>query len=1434
MPVEQPFDIYQEQLTSLYHGLALWRPNPVENIYHQVSIGDVGYISEGVFIRMFNVTLPWNDESNRILGEPERYDSLTFTGIVREHFGQVDYYSRRVSREENTGNTQALSPEQAEGVTYRCRGRGALLVLPQGGHREIVIHRKVFEKYIRSHVVSWFNWSREIGLPVERMEDLVFVYGCTLVTSWAAAAFDDYTADAQVSLASRVVNNGGTSFHWSNIRGTVEYHDSCQLDPNGPHTRQNQCVFIKCFRAKRILFWTRHLRATAEPLPDDSDSSQENEIQVTQVSDVSNYRDPLIGVLDYIVEKRLDDIDKDDVGHVAITHHDDLKLIKDVEVLTADAVEQFLRENKVPLFVTDGAVMLRHPLRQIYEHEESESYGVSTTTSFRTSPISLTQSLVSTFPTSNPVRGSISPRDTPVSPPLGIPPVSSPPLVSFPSSSEPHRAVRTSPKSPGSYRFPPSLTAQDKAKFTRYFSKYSPVNGSLSGEKAREVFVKSKLPVEQLSQIWNLSDTQNRGSLDVADFIVAMYLIQASMSGQLPFIPTTLPPGLYEMASGQTLPGSAVASHTTGSSGSFSPGFPGSFPQNSGSLQPQYSGRPLQPQITGQVAQNQTGSASGLAPARNAPALAPLSPVSAPHLQPVWDVTPTEKATADKHFDGLDTQKRGYIEGDVAVPLMLQSKLPGDVLASIWDLADLNNDGRITRDGFAVAFHLVRRKLTGKEIPTILPASLMPPSMRVVVAPTASPFQHLPSDSPAISHPQPMILQPQRTVHSRFSAILAPQTHDFASNKDLLDYEDDAGAGASTTIKDHSADIGNLQNQLQSTTRSLENTRAEQNNVEVTVQNQAAQLSALQTQLSSAKAAYGAESRLLATLREHFSNQSSEIQKVKEELVRTESELSAIRLEQDEVEQNILHGKEEIRDLHCKMTGTGSTIEVVKAEIEKAKKELKQQKGLLVIAKKQLAAREAEGAKISQELQEVVAEVEEVTREQEMTEVELFKEPTAIQTSNRLSFASPPSLSGDSVPFSAAQPHPSSSSGSLTARSINPFERISGLQSPFLHSSVPTPAVVTSAQNEGTTTDNPFMFDQAFGDEEARPGPDVEAPSTRPERNVQLSTGKIVGELGAAVSEQVSEPSSDHGLFITPPIGPDYLKLPPPHATSLVPLEAHIDIDSHLKAGVAKEVVSNRYSLPQTAVEAVGAIADAQSSNPFLHLPAKDGSHFRASTSPFAVSPLAPPEVATLSDFDKAFGDFPGKAPTAGGKSLSFDNVFGKFTKAEPSASSLPATSVSSSGSAAVPPTSMSTSGIAKPSVSPVREIVFENAFRPQQNTTSSAHPVSVVDQFLVPPPVPESHHSPPTHTTPSQPPPVPDSPKRPFFDDDTPLLSPPRGIPSTLSSKTSDEEQGRYSKFSLHLPLGKKKKKIQDSLPPSEHLTRTVDRTAVEMTLNL
>ena len=48
----------------------------------------------------------------------------------------------------------------------------------------------------------------------------------------------------------------------------------------------NQCVFIRGFRAKRRLFWTMLIRATAEAHPDDPDNSREeseDEIHVTRV-----------------------------------------------------------------------------------------------------------------------------------------------------------------------------------------------------------------------------------------------------------------------------------------------------------------------------------------------------------------------------------------------------------------------------------------------------------------------------------------------------------------------------------------------------------------------------------------------------------------------------------------------------------------------------------------------------------------------------------------------------------------------------------------------------------------------------------------------------------------------------------------------------------------------------------------------------------------------------------------------------------------------------------------------------------------------------------------------------------------------------------------------------------------------------------------------
>jgi epidermal growth factor receptor substrate 15 len=142
-----------------------------------------------------------------------------------------------------------------------------------------------------------------------------------------------------------------------------------------------------------------------------------------------------------------------------------------------------------------------------------------------------------------------------------------------------------------------------------------------------------------------------------------MYLIQASMAGQLLSIPISIPPTLYEQAGG-------VSVHATGGSANFSsPGFP-PVPRHNA----------VQPQLTGQASPAPPLPNRRLAPSRLAPTIPPFPGVTQ------WDVTTAEKAAADRFFDTLDSQHRGYIEGDVAVPFMLQSNLPEDVLAQVWSV----------------------------------------------------------------------------------------------------------------------------------------------------------------------------------------------------------------------------------------------------------------------------------------------------------------------------------------------------------------------------------------------------------------------------------------------------------------------------------------------------------------------------------------------------------------------------------------------------------------------------------------------------------------------------------------------------------------------------------------------------------------------------
>uniref|UniRef100_A0A672HAH9 EH domain-containing protein 3 n=1 Tax=Salarias fasciatus TaxID=181472 RepID=A0A672HAH9_SALFA len=94
-------------------------------------------------------------------------------------------------------------------------------------------------------------------------------------------------------------------------------------------------------------------------------------------------------------------------------------------------------------------------------------------------------------------------------------------------------------------------------------------------------------------------------------------------------------------------------------------------------------------------------------------------------------VVARDKPAYDEIFYTL-SPVNGKVTGANAKKEMVKSKLPNTVLGKIWKLADIDKDGMLDDEEFALANHLIKVKLEGHELPSELPAHLVPPSKRKI------------------------------------------------------------------------------------------------------------------------------------------------------------------------------------------------------------------------------------------------------------------------------------------------------------------------------------------------------------------------------------------------------------------------------------------------------------------------------------------------------------------------------------------------------------------------------------------------------------------------------------------------------------------------------------------------------------------------------
>ncbi|KAK4190409.1 hypothetical protein QBC35DRAFT_81014 [Podospora australis] len=349
------------------------------------------------------------------------------------------------------------------------------------------------------------------------------------------------------------------------------------------------------------------------------------------------------------------------------------------------------------------------------------------------------------------------------------------------------------------------ITAQDQAKFETLFkSAVGDAQTTMSGEKARDLLLRSRLDGDSLSHVWTLADTTRSGQLHFPEFALAMYLCNLKLTGKS--LPTSLPENIKnEVSSMVDIINFSVAEEAASSSAASADlgvrqntatppviQHPQPQPSSSQLLQAQMTGFPTQqtgflgaqptgmPQATGYTGPRPpmppmpTGFGSSLTPNAgpggmvaplnaqptgmpgqwglvNTPATGlPLIDALQARMMPQqgreqqnyttaglqgnavipWAITKDEKTRYDQLFRAWDGLHKGYISGDQAIEILGQSGLEKPDLERVWTLADNGNKGRLDLDEFAVAMHLIYRKLNGYPIPNQLPPELVPPSTR--------------------------------------------------------------------------------------------------------------------------------------------------------------------------------------------------------------------------------------------------------------------------------------------------------------------------------------------------------------------------------------------------------------------------------------------------------------------------------------------------------------------------------------------------------------------------------------------------------------------------------------------------------------------------------------------------------------------------------
>ncbi|XP_065324265.1 intersectin-1-like isoform X2 [Gordionus sp. m RMFG-2023] len=223
------------------------------------------------------------------------------------------------------------------------------------------------------------------------------------------------------------------------------------------------------------------------------------------------------------------------------------------------------------------------------------------------------------------------------------------------------------------------ISDEDRIKYEDYFSQLTPINGLITGINAKQFFLKSGFSNLILASIWDLSDIDKDGMLDKNEFCIAMHLINMKLSGlDLPTPPLNV-----------------------------------SYAFN------------MIPQKYDNIIPNSQNNSYNNVIANNTNNLLTVGCD--------WAIPIQSRLRYNQVFITLDKENTRYITGVQAKDILLQSQLPQSILAQIWNLSDIDGDGKLNLEEFMLANFLAEEYKSGRmvKLPDKLSSDMLPPSYKL-------------------------------------------------------------------------------------------------------------------------------------------------------------------------------------------------------------------------------------------------------------------------------------------------------------------------------------------------------------------------------------------------------------------------------------------------------------------------------------------------------------------------------------------------------------------------------------------------------------------------------------------------------------------------------------------------------------------------------